>query len=426
VATIPTTPLTPAQVAASIGASPTQPQDPNVQAALVGGQSGLTPATLNALLSYQSDITQAGTDVTAANAQGRTDTLAATQAGYQADVYGLQGQSASAQGDVYGLQGQQALDDQTAYGLQAQKDAAEASVYGLEAQQGQADQSVYGLKATADASDAAGFGLQATGYGKEIDAYNTAAGISAENAALAVMSGNVTKAQEQRNITQTLGTQRAQIAGAGFSGDSGTALALYRDSVGQGNLQLAMTDLQTNINQGSYLEAAQASKAMAEAVGVAKTGAETAQTNALTQQQEDLVAQGKAGLGVQADLAAQTEAGLTQQEDQVAADKAGLSAKADIAAQGQQQNAVQQAELARQGSLAAENTYNTAASTDAQAAQTAAQTASTAQVNMTNLVNTISNTGVGTTTGTPGGVTRATSVDMYGRPTTALTAVRSI
>jgi hypothetical protein len=322
--TLPTGTLTSGQIAQGVAnANPQNPIDANVQASLVSGTSGLTSSALNALLGFQNDITQEQQSATQAGSQQNVDALQATKAG------------------------------------------AEATQYGLESQQAGAQANIYGLKVLADQQTAAGYGLQAEGYGQEEHAYDIAAGISAQNAVLANASGNLTRAVQQRQLFATVGSQRAQIAGAGFAGDSGSAMDLYRSSMAAGNLQLAQTDLQTSVNYGNYMASAQASKAESAAVATARQGALTAQQNAATAGQEDTEAQTSAQLSGQEDLAAQSSA------------------------------------------LASENTYNVAASTDAQTASQAAASRAASQVNLTNLVNSISKNGAGTDTSNPNNTTQA-------------------
>jgi hypothetical protein len=212
---------------------PTKTFNRNTFDALISGQSGLSSSTMNTLLGFNSDIQRSqqmsSTDLVDANFMQAN----ATEAGY-------------------------------------------ASQEELIAAQAQSD-------------SAAGYLLQQQGYLKEEGAYTTAAGISAENAALAKASGDVELYQQGVGISKTLGTQRSAVASSGF-GAGGSALDVYASSMRAGNLDLSMTNLQTGIKVSAYKEQAQASLAEAEAVGVAATGAGIAATQATAASQEDILA----------------------------------------------------------------------------------------------------------------------------------------
>lgn len=81
--------------------------------------------------------------------------------------------------------------------------------------------------------------------------YEEAAAIAAQNAKLAKEAAAITDAQQQRQVFQTIGAQRAGIAGAGFA-ESGTAIDLLRSSASQGALTHALTAVNGAIQENSY------------------------------------------------------------------------------------------------------------------------------------------------------------------------------
>jgi hypothetical protein len=108
----------------------------------------------------------------------------------------------------------------------------------------------YGAQATA-ASDLA------TGDLGEAATYGSAEDIAAANARLATISGQVEQEQEQVQLGQTIGAQKAAVAGGGFA-ESGSALDLLRSSTQQGLLQQQITGTQAALQSGGYAEQAQA------------------------------------------------------------------------------------------------------------------------------------------------------------------------
>src|SRR6516162_1743851 len=108
--------LTAAQEAAGIAdANPTTPFDPQVEADLISGQTGLTSAAINALLGFQNDITQ--------------EQLAQTQATSAENIDFMNADKAASEVTQYGLEAQQAQDEQTVYGLKVLADQASAQGY---------------------------------------------------------------------------------------------------------------------------------------------------------------------------------------------------------------------------------------------------------------------------------------------------------
>jgi len=134
-------------------------------------------------------------------------------------------------------------------------------------------------KAEADAANAQASEVQAAGYQQEVGAYTTAGDIAGNNAVVAEVAGNIKGLQERRQLTQTVGSQRAAVASAGFR-NSGSAIDIMRSSVQQGALARQLNRAQTDLTKGGYLEESAAS--MAEAAGANRTSAAAL---ALAQQQ---------------------------------------------------------------------------------------------------------------------------------------------
>jgi hypothetical protein len=150
---------------------------------------------------------------------------------------------------------------------------------------------ILGFQATSAEQQAAAQGTQLSqqGYNAEADAYGTATALGNQNAALAAMAGGITELQTQRKVTQAIGGQRADIAGAGFK-ESGGALDLLRSSYQQGYLGDQLIRTQTAMTQGGYLEEAAAatgeqksaqyaSQAAATLAAAQASAASTAKTN---------------------------------------------------------------------------------------------------------------------------------------------------
>ncbi len=121
--------------------------------------------------------------------------------------------------------------------------------------------------ASAEAQD-----LSATGYTKEAESYQTAADLATRNSQLQQLSGDITELQSQRDIYQTVGSQKAAIAGAGFK-QSGSAAYLVRDSLQQGYLQTQLNAVQTGMDVGGYLEEAASNLGLSDAATIAAESA---------------------------------------------------------------------------------------------------------------------------------------------------------
>lgn len=135
-----------------------------------------------------------------------------------------------------------------------------------------------------------------TGDLAEGEAYNNAAAIAAGNADIAAASGQIQQFQAMRKAVQTIGEQKAVVAGAGF-GDSGSALLLAQDSMRQAHLQDQIIGENSQLQEGGFLEQAQASTATG-------TAATTASSAALTLAQGDA----SASTLLQSDANAEAEA----------------------------------------------------------------------------------------------------------------------
>lgn len=121
--------------------------------------------------------------------------------------------------------------------------------------------------AAAEAQD-----LTAKGYTEEASSYQTAADLATRNSQLEQLSGDIQAIQSQRDLYQTVGAQKAAIAGAGFK-QSGSAVYQVRDSLQQGYLQAQLDATQTGINVSGYLEEAAADLGLGKAATAAASSA---------------------------------------------------------------------------------------------------------------------------------------------------------
>lgn len=123
-------------------------------------------------------------------------------------------------------------------------------------------------KAQADIVKSQGDALEAANYGEAAD-------FATQNVGYTQQATQLKEVQQQRQITQTLGTQQAQVAGAGFA-SSGSALDLLRDSAAQGALSKAVLGNQGLITEAGYQEEAQSYTNMSKAADFAVQGDELA------------------------------------------------------------------------------------------------------------------------------------------------------
>lgn len=106
------------------------------------------------------------------------------------------------------------------------------------------------------------FGSQ--GSAAAATSYTEAASVAAQNEQITAEATSIKEAQQSRQIYQTIGTQKAQVGGAGFA-ESGTALDLLASSASQGALTKALTAEQGAITENSFSEQAGLYNGMASA-----------------------------------------------------------------------------------------------------------------------------------------------------------------
>jgi hypothetical protein len=125
----------------------------------------------------------------------------------------------------------------------------------------------------------ASFGDKAKAQGdfSEAKNYDAAAALATQNEKFTETSTAIKEAMQQRSLTQTIGGQQADVAGAGFA-ESGSALDLLRDSASQGALTHAVLGQQGLITEAGYNEQAQSYANMSQAA----TAAGNAENNAAT------------------------------------------------------------------------------------------------------------------------------------------------
>ncbi len=100
--------------------------------------------------------------------------------------------------------------------------------------------------------------------------YEEAQSIAQQNAQIAQNVTNTQELQLKRNLYQSIGTQKAQVGGAGF-GESGSALDLLRQSKEQGAITQATAAEQGAITSNSYNEQAGLFGGMAQAAHATST-----------------------------------------------------------------------------------------------------------------------------------------------------------
>lgn len=101
--------------------------------------------------------------------------------------------------------------------------------------------------------------------------YEAAAKFATQNAEIATQSTQIQEVQAQRKIYQTIGGQKADIAGAGLS-ESGSAQDVMRSSAEQGSLTKQLIANQGAINVAGYEEEASNYSSMASAAKASGTG----------------------------------------------------------------------------------------------------------------------------------------------------------
>lgn len=123
----------------------------------------------------------------------------------------------------------------------------------------------------ADLGSAASSIFGAAGSAASAKGLSKAAVFAGQNAEIAAQSTRIQQTMAQRQITQTLGGQRADVAGSGLAA-SGSALDLMRDSAQQGALTKQLISAQGAISVNGY-QAEQASyEAQASAAKASSAG----------------------------------------------------------------------------------------------------------------------------------------------------------
>jgi hypothetical protein len=107
--------------------------------------------------------------------------------------------------------------------------------------------------------------------------YGLAADLAGRNEEYTALSTDIKEAQESRSIYQTVSTQQANVAGAGF-GEGGSAIDLLRDSASQGALAKATLGEQGLITEAGYNEQQQSYLDMQAAANMAAGAERTAAT----------------------------------------------------------------------------------------------------------------------------------------------------
>jgi len=113
-------------------------------------------------------------------------------------------------------------------------------------------------------------GDKAKAQGDFIEAkdYSLASDLATQNEQFAETSTAIKQAQLDRSIYQTIGGQRADVAGAGFA-ESGSAIDLLRSSAQQGALTKAVAGQQGLIQEAGYKEQAESYANMSQAATIA-------------------------------------------------------------------------------------------------------------------------------------------------------------
>jgi trimeric autotransporter adhesin len=124
---------------------------------------------------------------------------------------------------------------------------------------------------------AEGARFTAQGAAAEADAYGISAGIAAENARTEAISEGVREIQQQTQIDQTVGAQKAATAANGFQ-QGGSSLDIMASTLQQGYLSQQISGMQSQqVQRGALEQQAAASGEMAAAT--ARAGAATSLAN---------------------------------------------------------------------------------------------------------------------------------------------------
>ena len=123
----------------------------------------------------------------------------------------------------------------------------------------------------------------------ESDNYDLASALARENEAYTQQSTRLQQSQLDRQLTQTIGGQRASVAAAGFS-SGGSAGDIMRDSASQGALAHGVLGQQGSITEAGFEEQAKSFDTMSRA-GRATAAAEYGiadKTDAIANQQDSI------------------------------------------------------------------------------------------------------------------------------------------
>jgi hypothetical protein len=113
--------------------------------------------------------------------------------------------------------------------------------------------------------------LKAQGDLAEGQEYTLAQQLAQQNAQYTAASTAIQAAQEQRQVTMTIGGQKAAVGGAGLA-ESGSALDLLRSSASQGALAVGTLKTQGQITEAGYNEQAASYGIMASTANATAAG----------------------------------------------------------------------------------------------------------------------------------------------------------
>lgn len=131
--------------------------------------------------------------------------------------------------------------------------------------------------AVGDLFAASGAKYKAQGDLMEQQQYLGAAGLADQNKKFTEESTAIKQFQTEREIQNSLGQTRADVAGAGFA-ESGSSLDILRESASQGSLQKSVMATQGLITEAGYQEQGDSYRTMAKAAGVAADAENNAAT----------------------------------------------------------------------------------------------------------------------------------------------------
>lgn len=137
--------------------------------------------------------------------------------------------------------------------------------------------------------------LKSQGDLSEAQQYDLAQALATQNANYTKASTAISAAQQDRQITMTIGGEKAAVGGAGLA-ESGTALDLLRDSASQGAIARATLVTQGQITEAGYEEQANSYAVMAAAARTTAAGEQqmSGQEQSIATEQEQLATDTKA------------------------------------------------------------------------------------------------------------------------------------